>query len=218
MDSEYYEWRQDLIESLPRTMLEHAKNIKLTGDLLTYTWYSKPITINYEDIWDYRHHCSKQNSPMEVLEQYIARKTPTDPEEIIDDTYWSLDDNLNWSINFYRGSHHLKKKPGLQANPKPISYEQDFIVEYQGAIMSVKSKMPCPAPSVALSHGVKYFLENIDPLFSYSEDMCITFSDPYPLLCGNKEAITRLLSKGNHPYGNLYSLRDLEGLIKEKHV
>lgn len=209
MDHEYYEWRTELLENMPKTLLTHASNLRLNNDSFSYCWYGKLYTVPYETIWDYRHHCETHASPLEVLESYIAKRTPINSLEISEDSYWTLDDDLRWNIVFYRGDYPLKKHASSTVKPKLLDYETDFIVEHKGAILYVREKFPCPAPSSALSNGVQAFLDNIDPLFAYSSDLYIVFSDPHPLLCGNKDALERLLSQGSHPYGNLYSLKAL---------
>lgn len=212
---DYDEWRQELVELLPKKLLTHASDFKLRNNSLIYTWYNKVYTVSLGDIWDYRLTCKEELPPLELLERWVAYSTPLEPSEKEQDSFWVINEDLQWNAVIYRGTYALHHKVHKQSKPRKISFTEHFTIEHKGAIISVLPKYPCPAPSTALSYGTKFFAENIDPLYSYSTDMCIAFKDPFPLLFGNKDALTRLLEQGNHPYTQLFSLEECP--IKENH-
>lgn len=205
---DYDEWRQELIENLPRKLLTHASNIRIHDKKLTYAWYSTTYNVSFDDIWDHRITCPQDTPPLEVLERWMAHSTPLDEKEKKQESFWVINEDLGWNAVIYRGTYMLQHKVKNGETPHPISFEKHFNVEHKGAILTVTSKYPCPSPSTALSYGVKFFAENVDPLFTYDTDMCITFKDPHPLLLGHKDTLTRLLEQGNHPYTQIFTLAE----------
>lgn len=213
-DLDYDQWRQELIELLPKRLLTHATKLRIQENNFAYNWFDTAYTASLGDIWDYRPN-DKETPPLELLEKWIAYSTPLDKKETTKELFWVIDDDLQWNAVIHRGTYTLHHRVQEQDKPKPIHFKQHFTIENKGAIISITPKHPCPAPSTALSHGMEFFIKNVDPLYAYSSDMCIAFKDPYPLLFGNKDALNRLLGQGNHPYTQIYSLNGQ--LIKENH-